>query len=277
MSTSASYNPPISGEAQEALDEKVDKLDLPGRVYVTDGNGDDTSLAFDFSGVAFTIPVRDAEGQMKAVAGTDADDVVVKSQLDTKADATATSTALTLNESLASAAVLPLTSGLFYHPEYVGGNGIPAEGLLQGLDFVAGRTCTLTDFSVNVGIAGSAGAVVRIGVYSIVPSTGVATLVADLGTVGCTTTGTKSVSGSAPVVKGTRYVTTATVQGAAGTRPSFNLGTLHNPWVGMAAAVGNAVSLYAAGAGTVSGALPSTATFAGNSSSNVAVWVKAAA
>lgn len=88
-----------------------------------------------------------------------------------------------------------------------------------GAVFIAGRTATLTQLGLKITSAGSAGSVIRFGLYEL-PSGLTATLIADFGTAVGTSTGVVTKSGTAALVAGKKYWAVAVSQGSPGTPPS---------------------------------------------------------
>lgn len=103
---------------------------------------------------------------------------------------------------------------------------IPAEGRLLGQPMRIGRDVVLTQMSVGVTTAGSAGSVVRLGILSFHPGQVVDpyTLL-DAGTVDATSTGWKVKTISLPVGAGQVIIPVAVVQGNATTRPTLRMQT----------------------------------------------------
>lgn len=90
-----------------------------------------------------------------------------------------------------------------------------ADGTAHVYPLVVPVACTMTSVSISINVAGSAGAVVRFGLYD---STGAR--VADLGTVAATAAAIVTLTVSQPLTPGIYYVAAA-VQGAATSAPGF--------------------------------------------------------
>ena len=137
---------------------------------------------------------------------------------------------------------------------------IPTEAEMRGSRFIPGRDCTLTRIGVEVTVVGTAGAVVRLGIYSLNLSTGALTLVLDAGTVSGTSVAFAEATISQAVSKGVNYFLVASVQGAAGTRPTLRTNAGHDPWVGSATALtASQNALGGISVSGISGALPTSA------------------
>lgn len=173
----------------------------------------------------------------------------------------------------------PLVSGSYYTAAATGTSTVQlAESTMRGARIVAGRACTINEIGVEVATLGSAGALVRLGLYSLAPATGVLTRLVDGGTVSATTTGYKSVAVSQAVAKGDQLVAVAVQQGAATTRAFYRSHTGGDPYFGDATALtvsGNILGGFSTGA--VAGALPLNPSWVGAGSGGVPrVLIKAA-
>lgn len=169
------------------------------------------------------------------------------------------------------AQLTPLRAG-YYYAGAAGAvsTGQLAEGSLRGSRLLVGRTCTLDTIAVEVTTAGSAGALVRVGLYLYDPASNSGTLLVDGGTVDATTTGVKTVTISQAVTKGQILVLASAVQGGASTRPIVRVNGGYDPTIGDASAatvVGNSAAGFNMAAG-VSGALPASPSGFGMSVSN---------
>jgi hypothetical protein len=130
--------------------------------------------------------------------------------------------------------------------------------------FIAGRTTVLTDIAVKALAAGSAGSVIRFGLFELNGSA--ATLVSDFGTATSTATGVITKSGAAPIEAGKRYLATVASQGGPTTRPNLQQASVALAMWGIDAgydiAIGGGTSLFTTGVtykitGGASGALAS--------------------
>jgi hypothetical protein len=146
-----------------------------------------------------------------------------------------------------------------------------AAGLIQENGITNGSLVylpagTINEIGIRVTVVGSAGALIRLGVYAFSGLTG--TLLWDAGTIDGTSATTQSISGGAIPIKRGWYVLTATLQGAPATRPTINRNTGIAPYTFIsqtgASALENQIA-FPAGTGvqenSITGALPATATF----------------
>jgi len=126
------------------------------------------------------------------------------------------------------------------------------------------RAGTITDIGIRVSVAGSAGSVIRLGVYSLNRNAG--TLVWDAGTVDGTVVATHEISGGTTVVQAGWYALVAVSQGGPATLPTVFRNTGVAPFVAGGQTSASGVASFAQGGALqvfgVSGALPSTVTFA---------------
>jgi hypothetical protein len=116
--------------------------------------------------------------------------------------------------------------------------GIRPEATLEVIPSPIARDCILDRIAINVTIVGTAGAVIRLGIWEDDGSGGYpGKLILDAGTVvGDSGTGVKAITISQPVQAGLIWVGAA-IQGAAGTRPQTGIySTVFNPLVGDQAA-----------------------------------------
>lgn len=141
--------------------------------------------------------------------------------------------------------------------------GIPPEGVERCAPFIPGRNCTISQLAASITAAGTAGAVVRLGIRND-DGTGnnPGTLLLDGGTIDGTVVGNAFVTISQPLVAGTKYWLTAAAQGAATTRPTMRQTTGGAP-VGSLGDTGSSAvldnPLTGCGSATgITGALPST-------------------
>lgn len=159
----------------------------------------------------------------------------------------------------------PMTVGRYYStaPASVS-TGIPGEGSLRAAPLKTLRGCTIDTLSCSVTTAGSAGALIRLGVYADdgtgdKPST---TLLADAGTVDASTVGVKNatIPGGLALTAGQTIWLAGVVQGAATTRPTVR------QLAGVALPIGdgsasNLLDVTLTGqqaSGSVAGSLPTT-------------------
>lgn len=126
----------------------------------------------------------------------------------------------------------PMSVGDYYAPATTLAAAIRAEGYEVGHLFVPQRSCTLDRLAIYVTVAGSTGAVVRLGIRNWNASTGLpGGVLLDAGTVVTeTSTAVAEATISQAVVAGTPYFLSATCQGGATTRPTvMTLGTRATP------------------------------------------------
>lgn len=146
--------------------------------------------------------------------------------------------------------------------------GIPAEGTLPLNIIMFPSGGTITDVAVEVTVAGSAGAVIRIGVYADDGNNGPSTLLVDAGTVDATTTGVKTLTLATPITipsTGRKVWVGAVVQGAAVTRPTVRWNNSPMPGIGSTAAatiIASKIQSYLQS--SVTGALPNPFVGAGS-------------
>lgn len=158
----------------------------------------------------------------------------------------------------------PLAAGIYYTPIATGDGAaasIPPEASMRGARFVVGRDCSIDRIACRVTVAGTTGALVRLGLFRIDPRSGALTLLVDGGTVSAESTGIKSVTVSQAVKAGWHILPVVAVQGAAGTRPTLTIVNGTDPMIGHADAdttMGTPLGGWAVTG--ITGAFPSTAT-----------------
>lgn len=174
---------------------------------------------------------------------------------------------------------LALAAGRWYSPYEFNSSGLGTESFAYGNDFTAGRTCTITSIACSLsGTPGSAGALVRLGLYRFNPDTYAGILVADFGTVAADSIGVKTANGSAPVVAGQSYLIVGVTQGAAVTKPTYSATAgIAKPWIGEPTATAAFTAHKGYAAAGLAGALPATATFAPSAGTNVPIFALSAA
>jgi hypothetical protein len=95
-----------------------------------------------------------------------------------------------------------------------------ADGTCRGGLVVVGHDSTLTAVGLEVTTAGSAGSVLRLGLYRITPgASGTTALLVDAGTIDATSTGWKELAVSVKVNAGDKILAVAASQGGATTQP----------------------------------------------------------
>lgn len=126
----------------------------------------------------------------------------------------------------------PLTSGIYYTPRHTALVSENTVNTLRGASFVPGRSTRLTRIACRVVTAGTAGAVVRLGVYRDA-GLGRLDLLVDAGTVDATTTGDKELTINTPVYAGDNLWLCAAIQGGAATPPVIRAtDAMSNPQTG---------------------------------------------
>lgn len=116
-----------------------------------------------------------------------------------------------------------MVAGEYYAPAGTIGTSISAEGAELTSVIIPTRSCTIDQIAVYMTVAGSAGAVVRLGIRSLSLSTAMpGAVLADGGAVDATgAAGALTATVSVPVVAGVPIVLSATIQGGASTRPTL--------------------------------------------------------
>jgi hypothetical protein len=155
---------------------------------------------------------------------------------------------------------LPMSVGLWYAAPAAALVTIGAAiGQLRITPCPMGRACVIDALAVEITVLGTAGAVVRVGVYSIDPVTLASTLLLDAGTVDATAVAVKQITGlSLPVPAGVVLGLTAVAQVAGCTIRGQGGG---GQYVGLATPttmVANLISAWNSVATTFTGALPPT-------------------
>jgi hypothetical protein len=159
-------------------------------------------------------------------------------------------------------------SGRYHFNACTGGtfNGafVPTVGTLYAIPFWVGATATYDRIATNIGTAGSAGAVTRLGIYNVAASGLPGTLVLDAGTVDSTTTGDKNITISQSLSPGV-YFTVMLTNDAAVRWRAIGSGPVINPmtWFGNTGPVEHVDRFLTFTGYTATSALPSTATTAG--------------
>jgi hypothetical protein len=156
----------------------------------------------------------------------------------------------------------PMVSGRVYQPITAGAGGlnaVPSEGIETSCFWSPSKSGTIDRLACNVAVAGTSGAVVRLGVRAWDSTTGLpGDVLVDGGTVNAETTGYKDVTISLAVEADKLYCLTATVQGGAGTRPSLSYRNGMFPILGSTATGG---FYQTASKSSVTGALDNTGSF----------------
>ena len=160
---------------------------------------------------------------------------------------------------LLKAGAVPMLAGRFYGAATTGLtlSGAAADSF-RGGRITVGRSCTLTSIAVEVGTAGSAGSVLRLGIYLLNPDTLATTLLVDAGTVDATTTGVKTLAISQWVEAGMMISPGAASQGAPSTQPIIRLNNGNDPFFGDSTAATVSGNNIAGVQLAASGALPAT-------------------
>lgn len=96
-----------------------------------------------------------------------------------------------------------------------------SQGNVYLARFLPGRTCTLNTIGVEVTTVGSAGALVRLGIYTLDWATGAIDRLVDAGTIDGTVVGLATLAVSVPVIDGQQLLLTAVGQGAPTTQTTL--------------------------------------------------------
>jgi hypothetical protein len=123
------------------------------------------------------------------------------------------------NVNVGNNSAVPFVSGSWYCPITGTLSTLqPAEGIEQAVQFVAGANANVVALAAAVTTVGSTGATIRLALRA--DNNGMpGPLVVDAGAVDATQLGAAPLTVAAQLVTGSRYWLTATVQGAATTRP----------------------------------------------------------
>jgi len=121
----------------------------------------------------------------------------------------------------------------------------------------------LTSIALEVTVAGSAGAEIRMGIYKLDPATGAITLLLDAGVVDGTSIGVKTLTISQPVSQGEIIMPGAVNQGSPTTLPTFRSNSGHDEFFGGEAATISQTSIAGLSIASVTGALPASPTAPG--------------
>jgi hypothetical protein len=201
-------------------------------------------------------------------------------------DTWATTVATDVNANSDEIAALPgtyaparfkLRSGYWYVPQvHSVVTGIRAEGAFEAAAFDVDASATLDRIACDITVAGSSGAVVRLGIYDTDANGTPGALVLDAGTVNGASTGILTIATSQAVAPG-RYWLGAVSQGAAGTRPTLRVAS-GTSLPGVGAPGGGFIQFSARGYQMtgVSGALPGSFTIAAAASTTPQVAVRVA-
>jgi hypothetical protein len=204
-----------------------------------------------------------ADGTIVA-ADLSASAAIAKTQL-ASAVQTSLGKADTAVQSVPVTSTSPMVSGTYYAPTSSSLTTLLLpQGSLRGAYFVPARDCTLTEIGIEVTTAGSAGALLRLGIYAFASATDTApALLVDAGTVDATATGYLPLTISQAVTAGTRLLLTVTTQGAPSTAPTIRAQNA-SPIASLGATTALTLSQNLPGgsqvASGVTGALPGTHT-----------------
>lgn len=166
----------------------------------------------------------------------------------------------------------PLTSALKASQILLANNALGAR-------MIPARSTNITSLAITITTAGSAGSVIRLGIYQL-DAANTGTLVADFGTVVGTSVTTQVKTGTAAVVAGNIYWVVAVGQGSPTTQPIVTCCTASDPGVPGTTTPSTAITASLAGlqsGGGTTGALPGTqvATPAGSNVACVAFMAAA--
>jgi hypothetical protein len=160
------------------------------------------------------------------------------------------------------------------NPYGVPGTWIAGTGYFNAIPVFINKAVTADRISLNVTVSGSAGGVLRMGIYNSDSNFQPTTLLLDAGTIASTTTGLKEITISQALSPGVYWIGAAGQVASAGTCSAYTA----NPFTGMLSTPtyysSAAITGYQMGP-SITGALPSTFTvgFAGNGP-NVAPMVR---
>lgn len=205
-----------------------------------------------------------------------------------KADSAVQPTALTQAIAALSAAYVALSTpsramlaGRWYaNSGPVGSGTVMTEAFEKAAPLIVGRSCVLDQLAVSCTVAGSTGALIRLGIRAHYPATALpGAVLVDAGTVAATSTGILSVTLGTPlsVTAGTLIWLTATAQGGATTKPTVRILASGPEVLGdSSAALVLDNALTGVQASGTAGALPATQTWSGTTTPpKVAVHVSA--
>lgn len=258
-------------------DAMVASTSEPFRVYGTDGAGGPAVYALNFDPAPITVPARDDAGRLSAAAPTEDNHLVNLAFLDGRAEGLLEESRKAL---LAGDKVVPLVPGAWYPIPGTGTTTTRAtanNGESRFGRIVAGRDCTLDAMALEVTTAGTAGSLIRFGIYDFDPMTGVVgPLLLDAGTIEAESVGTKILNTSFPVQAGDHYLVGAAIQGNPATRPVLRAMVSNDVFL----ASGNAAQISSTGisnlTSTMTGPLPTTPGFGfGGSGALFRVMVRA--
>lgn len=148
-------------------------------------------------------------------------------------------------------------SGWYSVPSGNSGTAIPPEGQVSLIPIFIDRTVTVDRIAAAVTAVGTAGAVIRLGIYSSGRDGMPSTLLLDAGTISGESATVQEININQVLTPG-KYWLAAVVQGGASTRPTVRTSTTANQ-PGLAAAAANtALGVVSLGlfASNIAGALP---------------------
>ncbi|ATN89544.1 tail protein [Gordonia phage Kabluna] len=259
-------------QIEELIQQFVPASDQANKAYGTNSAGEEIMWSISSSPSGATLVLRGTGGTVQVGEATAGAHAVPKSQLDAS-----------LREVLlAGDKVVPLVGGNWYPIPGTGTTTTRAtanNGESRFGRIVAGRDCTLDAMALEVTTAGTAGSLIRFGIYDFDPVTGaVGPLLLDAGTIEAESVGTKILNTSFPVKAGKHYLVGAAIQGNPATRPVLRAMVSNDVFL----ASSNAAQISSTGisnlTSTMTGPLPNTPGFGfGGSGALFRVMVRAAA
>ena len=117
--------------------------------------------------------------------------------------------------------VLPRPTGIWMHDCYWNGSAALTNGRILFKKLEVSAPITISDVALSVLVEGSEGAVIRIGIFKAGADTKPKILVADLGTVDATTTGTKQINSLSILLTEGLYFFGVVLQGSPSTAPKI--------------------------------------------------------
>lgn len=130
---------------------------------------------------------------------------------------------------------VPLKPGWFYPSDGNGGSRTMTYQLLWAFPFDAGRAFAFSKLACNVTTAGTAGSLIRLGVYASDGAGGIGALLLDAGTVAGDATGVKTVTGLTTAAGPDRLWFAAVWQGTNTTAPVLQGYSRPLPYIGWSA------------------------------------------
>ncbi|ATS93105.1 hypothetical protein SEA_PATIO_23 [Gordonia phage Patio] len=261
-------------QIEELIQQFVPASDQANKAYGTNSAGEEILWAISSSPSGATLALRGTGGTVQVGEATAGAHAVPKSQHDQTM----------LKALLGGDKIVPLVGGLWYPIPGTGTTTTRAtanNGESRFGRIVAGRDCVLDAMALEVTTAGTAGSLLRFGIYDYDPLTNViGPLLVDAGTVEAETVGVKTISipGGLSVDAGDHLLVGAAVQGNPATRPVLRAMVSNDAFLtsnGASQVSGTGISNLTS---TMTGPLPATPGFGfGGSGALFRVMVRAAA